>query len=171
MSRRRIALAASAFALALASLAGTVHAQAESAAPQPPEPEQPRAETASDDAPLDEQATEIFARMDSDRDGQLSLEEFERGVARPFGSQGQGVVYQKLPARFRALDTDGSGFLEAGEYARIGQRWQAGGDPPDLSLADRNHDGRVDFREFAALHAPREQAPAATPAPGPTATR
>lgn len=112
-----------------------------------------------------DEAREAFARMDSNRDGQLSLEEFEQGIRRPFGSQGEGVVYQKLPARFRALDADESGYLDAEEYAQLAQRWQAAGEPPAFDVADQGGDGRVDFREFAAVHAP----PAAPDAEAPDA--
>jgi Ca2+-binding EF-hand superfamily protein len=115
----------------------------------------------------DEAISAMFARMDSDRDGQVSLEEFEAGIRRPYGAEREGVVYQKLPARFRVLDADGDGFLEASEYARLGERWQLPGSPPALALADRNRDGRIDFREFALLHAPHE----ATAADAGTAAR
>lgn len=97
---------------------------------------------------------EAFARMDANRDGQLSLQEFEKGIARPFGSQREGVVYQRLPARFRALDVDADGFLGAGEYANLAPRWQGAGEAPAFAAADRNGDAKVDFREFAAIHAP-----------------
>jgi hypothetical protein len=105
-------------------------------------------------APAPDEAIEAFARMDSDRDGQLSLQEFEKGSARPYGSAREGVVYQRLPARFRALDTDGDGYLAANEYAGLAPRWQGAGPLPTFGEADGNADARVDFREFAALHAP-----------------
>lgn len=101
-------------------------------------------------------AATAFARMDSDRDGQLSLREFEKGIASPRGYDGSGgVVYQRLPARFRALDGDASGYLEAVEFATFVQRWHGPGAAPALLASDRNGDGRLDFREFVALLAPR----------------
>jgi len=146
-------------ALALLLLANVAQAQ-EQAPQQAPEPEAPAAMSDADMA-------EAFARMDSNRDGQLTLEEFEQGITRPFGSQREGIVYQKLPARFRVLDADQDGLLDANEYAGLAPRWQGHGEPPTLAQADRNHDGRVDFREFVAVHAPRDEdvdAPDATAA-------
>ncbi|MEO8159899.1 MAG: EF-hand domain-containing protein [Arenimonas sp.] len=114
--------------------------------------------------PEDDAAAQAFARMDSNRDGQLSLEEFEKGISLPRGAGGEGVVYQRLPARFRAFDSDTSGFLEAGEFAALMRHWQGPGEAPTLAAIDRNGDGRIDFREFAALHAPREPVEAAAAA-------
>ena len=111
----------------------------------------------------DAEIGEAFVRMDSDRDGELSLEEFMKGLARPFGSQREGVVYQKLPARFRVLDADNSGFLDAKEYAGLAPRWQGRGEAPSFEAADYDKDSRIDFREFAREHAPREDADAAPP--------
>jgi Ca2+-binding EF-hand superfamily protein len=110
--------------------------------------------TALAQAPASDEANEAFARMDSDRDGQLSLQEFEKGSARPYGSAREGVVYQRLPARFRALDTDADGYLAADEYAGLATRWQGVDSAPAFEIADGNGDARIDFREFAALHAP-----------------
>jgi Ca2+-binding EF-hand superfamily protein len=105
--------------------------------------------------PATDEAATVFAGMDRDRNGELSLQEFTKGVARPFGAREQGVVYQRLPARFRMFDADGSGFLEAAEFAAFAQHWRSEGDAPALADADRNGDGRIDFREFAAIHVAR----------------
>ena len=107
-------------------------------------------------APTQDEAAALFAAMDSDRDGQLSLGEFEKGATRPFGSHGKGVVYQRLPARFRTFDADESGFLEAGEYAEFTHGWRGDGEAPALAQVDGNGDGKVDFREFAAIHVARD---------------
>ena len=97
---------------------------------------------------------DAFARMDSDRDGQVTLEEFMKGIARPRGADREGVVYQRLPARFRELDADTDGYLDSGEYAALASRWEGAGTAPPMAEADRSGDGRVDFREFARLHVP-----------------
>ena len=137
----------------------------------PDAPAQETDKSGGEDAPAPLSEAEIndaFVRMDSDRDGELSLDEFLQGLARPFGSQREGVVYQRLPARFRVLDADNSGFLEEGEYAGLAQRWQGHGEAPTLAQADVDKDGRIDFREFAREHAPRDEdfrPPDATAAP------
>ena len=107
-------------------------------------------------AQAQDEAAAQFAAMDSDRDGQLSLREFEKGTRRPFGSHEKGVVYQRLPARFRTFDADESGFLETDEYAAYAQRWRGDGEAPALAQVDRNGDGKLDFREFAAIHVARD---------------
>jgi hypothetical protein len=112
-----------------------------------------------------DEAAEVFARLDSDRDGQLSLEEFRAGLQRPYGSDRPGVVYQRLPARFRALDLDGTSYLEPAEFAVLVGHWRGPGPEPEFATADRDGDGRIDFREFVALLAPREPAPSEPPAP------
>lgn len=105
--------------------------------------------TAADEvasAQADDEAQARFRQFDADRDGQLTLAEFSTGMA-----QFNGVVYQRLPAQFRVLDVDGSGFLEAAEYAALPMLRKAGDAAPSLSDADANGDLRIDFKEYAAL--------------------
>jgi Ca2+-binding EF-hand superfamily protein len=106
----------------------------------------------------DEEIRALFAQMDSDRDGQVSQGEFEKGLRQPHGASRDGVVYQRLPARFRVLDADADGYLDAEEYVRLGIGWRGAGPVPAFAEADRSGDAKVDFREFAALHAPRTDA-------------
>jgi len=88
-----------------------------------------------------------FERMDKDHDRQLSLEEFKAGLA----PRSQAVVYQRLPAQFRALDKDQSGYLEGAEFAAAPISRPAGGVAPTLASADSSKDQRLDFREYVAL--------------------
>lgn len=97
-------------------------------------------------AQADDEAQTRFRQFDADRDGQLTLAEFGTGMA-----QFNGVVYQRLPAQFRVLDRDESGFLEATEYAALPMLRKAGDTAPTLADADANGDRRIDFKEYAAL--------------------
>lgn len=105
--------------------------------------------TAADEVAIaraDDEAQARFRQFDGDGDGQLTLVEFSTGMA-----QFNGVVYQRLPAQFRVLDVDESGFLEAVEYAALPMLRKAGDAAPTLADADANGDQRIDFREYAAL--------------------
>lgn len=103
---------------------------------------------------VDDEAHIRFRQFDLDQDGQLTIAEFNAGMAKF-----TGVVYQRLPAQFRALDKDQSGFLEAVEYTTVPMLRKAGADAPTLADVDANGDQRIDFKEYAAL-ATRLSAPA-----------
>lgn len=121
--------------LSVALLGCSVAALAWAAAAAPPVP-----------TPEPNQAEVRFAQLDRNHDGQLTLAEFRAGAQRR-----AGVIYQRLPAQFRASDSDGSGYLEAGEFATLPLLRGAGVAAPTLASSDGNGDGRIDFREYAAL--------------------
>jgi hypothetical protein len=97
--------------------------------------------------------------------GALSAEGFKAALkphVRP-------VVYQRLPAQFRAFDLDHSGYLEASEYDALAMIRDAGVHAPPLAAADTSKDARIDFREFVALAAKMDpaKAPSASPSLNP----
>lgn len=130
--------------LAMLALAGAAEVSAQEQAQEEPLPTPLIDEVAAAAA-----AEALFGRLDSDHDGQLSLEEFRAVMP----SRRQGVVYQRLSAHFRNRDTDQSGFLEAGEFAALLLIINAGSDAPTMESADSNADARLDFREYALLMA------------------
>jgi len=95
------------------------------------------------------EAEAAFARLDSNHDRQLSLEEFK--TLSPSGRQ--GLVYPRLPAHFRSRDLDQSGFLEAEEFAGLRMVIDAGSGAPTLASVDGNGDARLDFREYVLMMA------------------
>jgi hypothetical protein len=134
----RIAIATALFAL-LASIAGATAGAGVSSVPAlaPPENE--------DDAA----AVATFERTDTNHDGQLSLDEFKAGVS----ASRLGVIYQRLPSKFRSADADQSGFLEADEFAALPIIRSAGSEAPTLASADGDHNAKLDFREYVAMMA------------------
>jgi Ca2+-binding EF-hand superfamily protein len=81
-------------------------------------------------------ATELFAILDRDRDGRLTLQEFTK---RP------------REARFHEEDTDGDGFLDAKEYVanRRGEA-EIRRETDVFALLDQDHDGKLTFAESQA---------------------
>ncbi len=100
-----------------------------------------------------------FRRKDADGDGGLTLEEFERPVARSQAGAGRRVG-EDVEAAFRRKDRDGDGFLTAEELLgqtrpeasraeaarRYEERLMLAEDA--LAAADQDHDGRLSRSEF-----------------------
>lgn len=128
------------FCLALLAVAGPAGAQAREALM--PLTDEELAELAAD-------AEAAFARVDSNHDQQLSLDEFK--TLSPSGRL--GLVYPRLPAHFRSRDLDQSGFLEAEEFAGLRMVIDAGSGAPTLASVDGNGDARLDFREYVLMMA------------------
>lgn len=138
--RRGNFLMAALFCLALSTVAGPACAQAQDALM--PLTDEELAEVAAE-------AEAAFARMDTNHDQQLSLDEF-KNLTR---NGRQGLVYPRLPAHFRSRDLDQSGFLEAEEFAGLRMVINAGSGAPTLAAVDSNGDARLDFREYVLMMA------------------
>ncbi|MDX1963626.1 MAG: EF-hand domain-containing protein [Pirellulales bacterium] len=128
-------------------------------------------------------AENLFKRLDTDKSGGLSLEEFAAGARedRPENAPTPEEIFDKLdknddgnltlreftirpdhrptPAQiFKKLDTDGSGGLSLEEFAAGAREDRPDNAPtPEEIFAklDRNDDGNLSFREFSTRPDPR----------------
>jgi hypothetical protein len=83
--------------------------------------------SAGNAAMIQQMRQQMFSRADKDRDGSISLDEFQ-ALARPAASAAPGAA----DAAFRALDSDGDGRLNATEVAKLRLHHRHGGDPSAL---------------------------------------
>jgi Ca2+-binding EF-hand superfamily protein len=97
---------------------------------------------------------ENFDRMDADKNGSVSIEEFRRAMAAAgFPGPGAGGFGQMRPEQIagavvlKALDADGDGVLSASEIADASKA---------LAKFDKNGDGKIDREELLAA-APRSE--------------
>ena len=56
---------------------------------------------------------EVFIKIDSSKDGQLTLDEFKAGMREVLDNIGTSFDWQEL---FKEIDTDGSGTIDYGEF-------------------------------------------------------
>lgn len=91
------------------------------------------------------QAKDIFARMDLDSDGKVSLVEFKSHL---------GVPLKDYESMFDMLDTDKSGFIEFNElwadFTRRGVHMTEQEVRAVFASLDQNKDGKVSLMEFKA---------------------
>ena len=78
-----------------------------------------------------------FDRMDTDRDGKVTREEFERAYQ---------TRARRALDRFRALDTDRDGTLSRQEFMQEAPQGQSA-----FSALDRNKDGRISQEEYQRM--------------------
>ncbi|KFN50079.1 EF-hand domain-containing protein [Arenimonas composti] len=132
-------------AASLALVAGSVGAQAP-AAPAAPSPT-PQADAA-------------FARMDANRDGTLSRDEFRAGwvaMTRTLAAR------QRLRQQFDTVDANRDGGIDATEYRNLLLIREAGAAAPALAEFDADRDGKLSFGEYIEVVrklAPRNDAAA-----------
>lgn len=56
---------------------------------------------------------DVFIKIDSSKDGLLTLEEIKSGMREVLDNMGNGFDWQEL---FKEIDTDGSGTIDYGEF-------------------------------------------------------
>lgn len=93
------------------------------------------------------QVESVFLAMDTDEDGELTLEEFmavRMGPGEGRNAERQKAMQERKKARFTEMDTDKSGKVSKAEFIAAGKaRFQA---------ADTDKDGKVTPWEFRAQH-------------------
>ena len=136
-------------ALLLALAAASAHAQTRPATPaaKPPAAAAPAAKAPAAPSAQMPSPESIFAEWDTDKNKQLSVQEFSAGVQRARVADMIG----QLEVQFRRADTNGSKKLEAGEYAELPPMKRAGATAPPMATFDTNKDQGIDFKEFLAM--------------------
>jgi hypothetical protein len=97
-------------------------------------------------APPEAQA--IFTTWDSDRNGVLSLTEFQNGWMM---LRRAGEIEARLHEQFKAIDANHDGAIDAGEYSNLVLVKRAGASAQPLSAFDTNKNQRLEFGEYMAL--------------------
>ncbi len=81
--------------------------------------------SAGNAALIQQMRQQMFSRADKDRDGSISLAEFQ-ALGKPAASAATGA----MDAAFKALDSDGDGKLSAAEMAKARPHHRHGGNQP-----------------------------------------
>ena len=134
-------------ALLLALVA--VSAQAQTTTPRPAAPAANAPPARAQAAQPGEMPTpeRMFADWDTDKNKQLSLQEFTAGVERARVAD----MIARLEQQFRKADANNSKKLEAAEYSALPAMKRAGASAPPLSTFDTNKDQAIDFQEFLGM--------------------
>jgi hypothetical protein len=150
----------SVFVLAVAGLAALLlaapaHAQGAS-------PGNVAAKPAASPAGAPPEAQAVFASWDSDRNGVLSLTEFQNGWLL---LRRAGEIEARLHEQFKTIDANHNGAIDAGEYANLVLVKRAGASAQPLSAFDANKNQRLEFGEYMELVRRMAAARPATAAP------
>lgn len=87
----------------------------------------------------------MFAALDTDRNKQLSYDEFKTGVV---AERRQAFVMQRLVQIFQAADKSGNKALELVEFNALPGVVAARESKPKFVDYDKNKDQKIDFREY-----------------------
>ncbi|GAB3097469.1 EF-hand domain-containing protein [Lysobacter terrae] len=102
---------------------------------------------AATDAPVVLSPAVVFAAWDSDKNKQLSPEEFNAGWAR----MERIAALRQLKAQFDRHDANKNSALDAAEYAALALIRNAGASAPPIARFDGDKSGGLDFKEYVAL--------------------
>jgi Ca2+-binding EF-hand superfamily protein len=98
----------------------------------------------------------MFNGLDTDKNRQLSFEEFKKGVV---AERRQSMVLQQLSGIFSAADANKNGSLEALEFNNLPGIKQAKEPKPRFSEFDTDKDQKLSFREYVGFVQKMTQAP------------
>ena len=103
-----------------------------------------------------EQAKEMIAEVDTDKNGTIELNEFITMMEK-HDAENETDDIEGLQMAFRAFDIDGNGKIDRDELAQVmknlGQELSAEEIEAMMKEADTDGDGTIDFEEFKALMA------------------
>jgi len=101
-----------------------------------------------------EQAKEMIAEVDTDKNGTIELNEFITMMEK-HDAENETDDIEGLQMAFRAFDIDGNGKIDRDELAQVmknlGQELSAEEIEAMMKEADTDGDGSIDFEEFKAL--------------------
>ena len=98
-------------------------------------------------APKADDVDALFARWDTDHNGELSPQEFRIGW-----HQLQATTeLRRLHEQFVAMDTDKNGCLNSAEYSHLTLIQRAGNSAPPLAMFDTEKNQCLDFKEYVNL--------------------
>jgi len=101
-----------------------------------------------------EQAQEMIAEVDKDKNGTIELPEFIEMMEK-HDAQEEADDIEGLQMAFRAFDIDGNGKIDRAELAQVmknlGQELTDEEIDAMMKEADTDGDGAIDFEEFKAL--------------------
>jgi Ca2+-binding EF-hand superfamily protein len=106
------------------------------------------AQAATPAAPAADPAAEAFRAWDKDKNGNLSVVEFRAGWVQV---QRVAETQARLRQQFAAVDTNKNGAIDPPEYGSLLLVKQAGKNAPQMSVFDRNRDGKLGFGEYVKL--------------------
>lgn len=97
--------------------------------------------------PVRETPEQKFARMDSNQDSMISLEEFKVAME----AQHRAVVISRLQRQFSRMDVNKSAAIESNEFANLPIVRRKDLNAPSFADADSNGDAKLDFKEYVTL--------------------